>query len=73
MCTCASTVYMYFCNLSMKLNVPPLVATNLLNHLEDFFETPLSFNTFVMTETATDPSSVPTGSYLHELPDRGIA
>jgi len=39
---CASTVYMYFCNLSTKLNVPPLVATNLLNHFEDFVKTPLS-------------------------------
>jgi len=73
MFTYASTVYMYFCNLSTELNVPPLVATSLLNHLEDFIETPLSFNMFVMTEIATDPSSIPTGSHLHKLPDLGIA
>ena len=36
MFTCASTVYMYFCNLSTELTLPPLVATSLLNHFEDF-------------------------------------
>ena len=63
---CASTVYMYFCNLSTELNVPPLVATSLLNHFEDFVKTPLSFNTSV-----TDPFSVPTDSHLQELSDPG--
>jgi len=42
--TCASIVYMYLCNLSTKLNVSPLVATNLLNHLEDFVEISLRTN-----------------------------
>ena len=60
------TVYMYFCNLSTKLNVPPLVATSLLNHFEDFVKTPLSFNTAV-----TYPFSVPTDSHLQELPNPG--
>ena len=66
MFTCASTVYMHFCNLSTELNVPPLVATNLLNHLKDFVKTPLSFNTSV-----TDPFSIPNGSHLQELSDLG--
>jgi len=66
MFTCASIVYMYFCNLSTELNVPPLVATSLLNHFEDFVKTPLSFNTSV-----TDPFSVPTGSHLQEMSDPG--
>ena len=57
-------VHVYFCNLSMKLNVPPLVATSLLNHFEDFVKSPLSFNTSV-----TDPFSVLTDSHLQELPD----
>jgi len=30
----------------MKLNVPPLVATSLLNDFEDFVKTPLSFKTY---------------------------
>ena len=67
MFTYASTVYMYFCNLLTKLNVLPLVATNLLNHFEDFIKTPLSFNT-----SDTDPFSVPTDSHLQELPDHEI-
>ena len=58
LCTCTS------CNLSTELNVPPLVATSLLNHFEDFVKTPLSFNTSV-----TDPFSVPTDSHLYELPN----
>jgi len=66
MFTCASTVYMYFCNLSMELTVPPLVATSLLNHFEDFVKTPLRFNTPV-----TDLFSVPTDSHLQELSDSG--
>ena len=71
MFTCASTVYMYFCNLPTELNVLPLVATSFLNHFEGFVETSLSFNTLVMTETSTDPFFVPTGSHLHELSDPG--
>ena len=66
MFACASTVYMYFCNLSTELNVPHLVSTSLLNHFEDFVKTPLSFNTSV-----TDPFSVPTDSHLQELSDPG--
>ena len=66
MFTYASTVYIYFCNLSTKLIVPPLVDTSLLNHFEDFVKTLLSLNTSV-----TDPFSVPTDSHLQELPDPG--
>jgi len=64
---------MHFCNLLMELNVPPLVATSILNHFEDFVKTPLSFNTSLMTETVTNMFSVPNGSHLQELPDLGIA
>ena len=68
MFTCASTVYMYFCNLLTELNVPPLVVTSLLNHFEDFVKARnLSFNT-----SFTDPFFVPTDSHLQELPDPGI-